>query len=367
MDVANPIYDAAFKYLMQHDQAARMLVSRITGLAVRTLEFSAQEVASPRPDAAGERSRDPLLTLLRMDFAARVEVADGRQRQVLIEIQKAKAPTVIERFRRYLGEQYRNPANLQRSANGTEQPVPLITIYLLGYDLGLSDEALIDVNPCAVERRTGRTVDADHPFIAGTCHHSHIVQIPRLRGRRRDELERFLSIFDQGLAAGRSPVLLSVDESEYPPECRVMLWRLRQAAETDDVRRFMEAEELLLKDSIELSRQAEHQRQRAELEQRRAEQERRRAQKAEQQAQRAEQQAQRAEQQARHDRHEKEQERQRAEQAEQRVERERREAARRLVHAVRALRSQGLDAAAIAAALSVDAGAVRDALQADPG
>ena len=358
MEVANPIYDTAFKFLMQHDQAARMLVSRITGLAVQTLEFSAQEVAAPRPDAAGERPRDPLLTLLRMDFSARVEVAGGGQRHVLIEIQKAKAPTVIERFRRYLGEQYRNPANLQRADDGTEQPVPLITIYLLGYDLGLSDEALIDVNPCAMERRTGRAVDADHPFIAGTCHHSHIVQIPRLRGRRRDDLERFLSIFDQGLAAGGRPALLSVDESAYPAECRVMLWRLRQAAESEEMRRSMEAEELLLKDSIELSRQAEHERQRAE-------QERQRAQRAEDKAQEAEQQAQRAEQQAKRDRRETERQRRRAEQAEQRVDRDRLEAARRLLHAVRALHGQGLDAAAIAAALSVDAAAVHEALQAD--
>ena len=358
MDVANPIYDAAFKYLMQHDEAARMLVSRITGLDIRSLEFSAQEFAAPRPDAAGERPRDPLLTLLRMDFAARVQLAGGGQRQVLIEIQKAKAPTVIERFRRYLGEQYRNPANLQRAANGTEQPVPLITIYLLGYDLGLSDEALIDVNPCAVERRTGRAVDAGHPFIAGTCHHSHVVQIPRLRGRRRDDLERFLSIFDQGLAAGNSPLLLSVDEAGYPPECDVMLRRLQQAAEAENIRRSMEAEELLLKDSIELSRQAEHQRRRAEQEQRRAEQERRRAEQERRRAQRAEQQAD-------HERREKEQEQRRAEQAEHRAERDRRETARRLVHAVRALHGQGLDDAAIAATLSVDAAAVQEALQAD--
>ena len=95
VDVANPIYDVVFKYLMQNDRVARLLIGRITGLTVESLSVSPQETAIPRrPDAP---ERDLPLTLLRMDFAARVRTADGSERQVLIEIQKASAPTVIER------------------------------------------------------------------------------------------------------------------------------------------------------------------------------------------------------------------------------------------------------------------------------
>ena len=50
MEIANPIYDAAFKYLMQDDRAARLLVGRITGLDVESLELRPQEAAAvPRP------------------------------------------------------------------------------------------------------------------------------------------------------------------------------------------------------------------------------------------------------------------------------------------------------------------------------
>ena len=35
-----------------------------------------------------------------------------------------------------------------------------MTIYLLGYDLGLSDEEVIDVFPRVTERRTGRELQA---------------------------------------------------------------------------------------------------------------------------------------------------------------------------------------------------------------
>ena len=200
MEIANPIYDAAFKYLMQDDRAARLLVGRIAGLDIESLELRPQESATPREGpwrGAGEAVQPPL-ALFRMDLAARVRTADGGGRQVLIEIQKTNAPTVVERFRAYLGQQLCSPANVIEHPSGRREAVPIVTIYLLGYDLGLSDEAVLDVCPRATERRTGAEIDAGHPFIAGIHHRSHIVQIPRLRGRRRDDLERVLSIFDQG-------------------------------------------------------------------------------------------------------------------------------------------------------------------------
>ena len=101
MEVANPIYDVVFKYLMQDDRIARLLIGKITGLAVQSLSVSPQETAVHQTPGVSQEALP--LTLLRMDFAARVRTADGGQQQVLIEIQKAKAPTVVERFRRYLG------------------------------------------------------------------------------------------------------------------------------------------------------------------------------------------------------------------------------------------------------------------------
>ncbi len=267
MEIANPIYDAAFKYLMQDDRAARLLVGRIAGLDIESLELRPQELAVPRdasPRDDGEVAQAPL-ALFRMDFAARVRTPEGGERQVLIEIQKTNAPTVVERFRAYLGQQLCSPANVIEHPSGREA-VPIVTIYLLGYDLGLSDEAVLDVCPRATARRTGAEIDAGHPFIAGIHHRSHIVQIPRLRGRRRDELERVLSIFDQGEARierGGAQVL-TIDESAYPPEYGFVLRQLQRAASESDVRRFMEGEDQLLRDSISWGRQADYERRRAE-------------------------------------------------------------------------------------------------------
>ena len=177
MEIANPIYDAAFKYLMRDRRVARLVIAKITGLEVESVEFRAQEVAASRERPETGEAPMPPLALFRMDFVARVQTPDGL-RQVLVEIQKAKAPTVVERFRVYLGEQYASAENMTRDARGREEAVPIVTVYLLGYDLGLSDEPVLDALPRLTERRTGRALDAHHPFVAGITHRAHIVQIP---------------------------------------------------------------------------------------------------------------------------------------------------------------------------------------------
>ena len=314
MEVANPIYDVVFKYLLQNDRVARLLIGRITGLAVQSLTVSPQESAVRRTPEDPERVLP--LTLLRMDFAARVRTADGGERQVLIEIQKASAPTVIA--------QIGSRDNILTHPSGRTEAVPIVTIYFLGYALdGLSDEAVIDVCPQVTERRTGRELAASHPLVEGIHHRSHIIQIPRLASRRRDELERLLAIFDQGLVKGNGrgdAHVLTIEEGEYPAECAFVLRQLREAMAEEEVRRDMEGEDLLLRDSILLARQAEHH-------ERRAEQERQRA--------------------------------QRAERAQRQAEQERRQV---LAQAIRRLHGLGQDAAAIAVALSVDADEVRRVL-----
>ena len=340
MEIANPIYDAAFKYLMQDDRAARLLVGRIAGLDIESLERG-------RRREEGETVQPPL-ALFRMDFAARVRTPDGGERQVLIEIQKTNAPTVVERFRAYLGQQLCSPANVIEHPSGRREAAPIVTIYLLGYDLGLSDEAVLDVCPRATARRTGAEIDAGHPFIAGIHHRSHIVQIPRLRGRRRDELERVLSIFDQGEARidrGGAQVL-TIDESAYPPEYGFVLRQLQRAASESEVRRFMEGEDQLLRDSISWGRQADYERRKKERE------------KAEKEHERREKEREKAEKE--HERREKERERAEKERESRRADR----AERALSQAVRQLHGLGQKPDAIAAALSIDVDEVRRVLAA---
>ena len=304
MEVANPIYDVVFQYLMQDHRVARLLIGRITGLAVQSLTVSPRETAVP-----DDPDRDLPLTLLRMDFAARVQTADGSRRQVLIEIRKAKAPITSH-------------VNLRTHRSGRTEALPIVTIYFLAYDLGLSDEAVIDVCPRVTERRTGRELHARHPLVERIDHRSHIIQIPRLASRRRDELERVLAIFDQRLVKANghdNAHVLSIAVADYPAECEFVLRRLRQAMADEEMRRSMQGEDVLLRDSILLTQQVDYLERQAERE---------RAERAEQEG----------------------------------TEQERERADLLLAHAIRRLNGLGQDVEEIAQALSVDAEEVRRVL-----
>ena len=280
-----------------------------------------------------------------MDFAARVRTADGGVRQVLVEIWKAKAPTVVEHLRQYLDQRYAGGENSVTDGRGGPKAVPRTTIYLLGYDLGVSEEAVLDVYPRVTERRTGRVLDAVHPFLEGIHHRSHIVQIPRLRRGGEDELSGFLTIFDQSraVAAERDDHVLGMEEGEYPSRWNFVVRRLRGAMAEEQMRRYMVGEDLLLRDSIVLAQQVEYERQQADQERQCAERER---QQADQERQCAER------------------ERQWKEHDQQRTERERQEKEQLLTRAVRGLHGLGESVEDIARALAVAPEEVRRVLSA---
>ena len=56
MEVANPIYDVVFKYLLQNDRVARLLIARITGLAVQSLTVRRSRSGSGRSRSGNGRS-----------------------------------------------------------------------------------------------------------------------------------------------------------------------------------------------------------------------------------------------------------------------------------------------------------------------
>ena len=112
MRIANPMYDAAFKYLMDDDASARLLVGAVLGEEVESLQPLPQERAVREPDPApGEPPSGELLTVRRVDFAATVRTASGDRLRVLVEVQKARFTDEVMRFREYLGRHYADREN----------------------------------------------------------------------------------------------------------------------------------------------------------------------------------------------------------------------------------------------------------------
>jgi hypothetical protein len=101
--IANPIYDLAFKYLMEDERVVKILLSAL-------LRKRVVEVTTRRNEVINVE-REPI-SVFRLDFNAVVAEDDGREEHILIELQKTDLPTDLLRFRQYLGTQYLNKENM---------------------------------------------------------------------------------------------------------------------------------------------------------------------------------------------------------------------------------------------------------------
>ena len=75
---------------------------------------------------------------------------------------------------------------------------------------------------------------------------SIVVQIDRLRNRRRTDLEWLLMVFDQGRAERSDPHLLDILEENFPEHYRDVLRRLMRASSEKDIREGMDVEDEVL-------------------------------------------------------------------------------------------------------------------------
>ena len=83
------------------------------------------------------------------------------------------------------------------------------------------------------------------PFVESLTHNSIIVQIPRLRGKINNRLDKVLSIFDQSLKDGKGSHTIDIDADTYGEDADMqpIIRRLEEAAADGEVRRRMDVED----------------------------------------------------------------------------------------------------------------------------
>ena len=246
MRIANPMYDAAFKYLMDDDASARLLVGAVLGEEVESLQALPQERAARMPPPApGEPPSGELLTVRRVDFAATVRTASGDRLRVLVEVQKARFTDEIMRFREYLGRHYADRENYDEGPDGRRRHRPLRAIYILGECLPHTETTVLRVAREYLDGVTGQRLANREEFVEAISHDCWVVQVPLLATRRRTDLERLLSVFDQELQVAGNRNLLEVDERDLPERYAPVLRRLAGAAASVEV-----ADSMALEDEI---------------------------------------------------------------------------------------------------------------------
>ena len=241
MNIANPIYDTTFKYMMSDSRVAKTFLSAIIGEKIVELDFAPTEYTLKKGVEKSQLDRVlEQITVCRFDFAAKIETENGEYKTIIIELQKAKFATDIMRFRRYLGTMYQSIENT--SDRHRVKARQIYCIYLLNYEIGLSDSPIIKVDYTVSDLTTGEELDRKNEFIESLNHKSWIVQVRRLKEKRRNELENLLSIFDQDNIADNEHIL-NIDESHFSDEYQHIIRKLREAYESKQIRVEMQMED----------------------------------------------------------------------------------------------------------------------------
>ncbi|MDR2810068.1 MAG: hypothetical protein LBB84_05855 [Tannerellaceae bacterium] len=235
--IANPLYDYVFKYLMEDNRVARKFISAIIGEEVVELSFTPQEYVRKQGS-----DPDRLWSVYRLDFTAQIRVGETCK-SVMIEVQKVSLRTDIMRFRRYLGSQYEKGTNSYVDSLGVEHPMQIYCIYFIGSGIGVKGVPVMTVNPSASDAGTGSDLkDLHNEFVDSLHHRSWIIQVPELKGRRRNDLEILLSVFDQANRMDDHHIL-NLNVERFPDEYRPIVRRLQQAAAERVVRYAMVIED----------------------------------------------------------------------------------------------------------------------------
>jgi hypothetical protein len=260
-----------FKYLMEDSKIAKLLISSIIQQDIEILEFRPQEfIAEIEKNKAVKKKKSKkkqegltFFTVYRLDFSAKIKTPQG-EKIVLIEIQKAKFATDIMRFRNYLGSQYSNKENVYITENDgkrIKKACEIISIYFLGHQLdNIQGVPVIKSEKKYIDVSSGKQIKQKEYFIDSLNHESYTIPIPELKEKRRNELEKLLSIFDQSNRTENHHIL-NVKEEDFPEAFRDLIRRFPKAANESEIRKKMDVEDEVIEELAEIERQKEAEKQ----------------------------------------------------------------------------------------------------------
>jgi hypothetical protein len=180
MLIFNPIYDVAFKALLQEERIARFFIGTLIGENVVSVEPAPQEYVHYQ-----DGIQSP--TLFRMDFVAVIRTDKGDDRRILVEMQKAGHPSDVSRFRRYLGNSYAND----------KKSLPITTIYVLGFELEGLDTPCLRVSRGYHDLVNQKPISKKNYFVEQLSHDCYIVQAPLVKARYQTRIDQLLNVFQQ--------------------------------------------------------------------------------------------------------------------------------------------------------------------------
>ncbi len=241
MKIINPIYDLAFKHLMQEERFTKKMLSVILDTEIETVSLEQQEsVYEDRSMHTG---------LFQLDFKVTMKNEDGSLSTFLIELHKSKFPTDFEHFWNSMGFNYITRKDDKNISNDEEQMVsepvikhriyPVIKIYILGYELPDLPHLAVTARRNVIDWVSKKKITTESVFLEHFTYQTCIIQVKRLPAERRTRMERFFTLFNQTWRSDRDFIL---DLQDVPEEFEDIARHLQEPVSDEQFRRNLEME-----------------------------------------------------------------------------------------------------------------------------
>ncbi len=205
MRILNPVYDTAFKYLMEDIEIAKELIALIIDQDVVELHPAPQEQTSVKI-----KMKYSQIALQHLDYVAIIKTVDAEGQEqfekVMVEVQKSPFKPAIGRFRKYVAEKYKHksvlPIPKKEQAEGEEETPPS-TAYLPMKTIYFIEETFNDKLP-GILHRSGQYYNAldkscfegaRDEFVELLNHDSWFIQLHCLPNDLKNRIIKILSVF----------------------------------------------------------------------------------------------------------------------------------------------------------------------------
>lgn len=248
--IPNPIYDVVFRYLMSDKESAIIVLSTLIGEKITKIEFDPLMYTDKKINLKSEKIEDPKtkddLKLFHLDFVATVELPDGREELIMIELQKASQPNDIFRFKRYISKNFQKKQEVEitnpqtKAIEVIDKPIRLIPIFILNFRIEKEiNDLLIKINRTKKGVFKNKELTSHNEFIDHLSYDMWVIQLPNLSKVKKEDYENneyksklyaLLKLFDQKSKVRNNEHRLRLIRKFFPGFLDRVLRRLQAAS-----------------------------------------------------------------------------------------------------------------------------------------
>jgi len=215
--IPNPIYDVVFRYLMEDPDSARIVISTLINEKIKKIHLEPVTHTLKNANQTEVEIQDPKtkddIKLFHLDFTATVELPDGSDELIMIELQKASEPDDIFRFKRYISKNFQQKQEKEITDPKTQAietvniPIRLIPIFILNFRIENEvNDLIIKTNRLKTGVFKNKNLQKHNEFIDNLSYDIWVVQLPNLQNITEEDykddeyklkLYLLLKLFDQ--------------------------------------------------------------------------------------------------------------------------------------------------------------------------